>query len=134
MLVAVQRISPEGLTKPAAYTQVVVSRGNRMIFVSGQVAQDRDGNVVAPGDFMGQARQVFANLRIALEAAGATPADVTKVTMFIVNYRPELRPLLAEARSQFVGSGEPPASTLVGVQALADPAWLLEIEAIAVTD
>lgn len=127
------RFSPEGLVKPTAYTQVVVASGRRMVFVSGQVSQDADGKLVAPGDFAGQARQVYANLRIALKSAGATPADVTKLTTYVVGYKPELRPLMAEARSTVFRAGELPASTLVGVQALAEPGYLIEVEAIAVT-
>lgn len=126
------RFSPEGLVNPTAYTQVVVASGRRMVFVSGQVSQDADGKLVAPGDFAGQARQVYANLRIALKSAGATPADVTKLTTYVVGYKPELRPLMAEARSTVFRAGELPASTLVGVQALAEPGYLIEVEAIAV--
>jgi enamine deaminase RidA (YjgF/YER057c/UK114 family) len=128
------RLNPQTLFKPAAYSQVVEASGRRMIFISGQVSQDTSGKVVAPGDLKGQARQVFANLRGALEAAGATPADVTKITIFVVGYQPEMRALIAEARNEFLSGSQPPASTLIGVAALADPAYLLEIEAIAVTD
>jgi len=77
---------------------------------------------------------VFANLRTALEGAGATPADVTKITIYIVGYRPEMRSLVGEARSAVFGPATLPASTLVGVQALAEPGFLIEIEAIAVLD
>jgi enamine deaminase RidA (YjgF/YER057c/UK114 family) len=129
-----QRLTPEGLFKPAAYTQVVVASGRRMVFLAGQVSIDAQGKLVAPGDFAGQVRQVFANLRTALEGAGATPADVTKITIYVVNYKPELRPLLGEARSAVFGPGTLPASTLVGVQALAEPGFLIEIEAAAVLD
>ena len=129
-----KRQNPETLFKPQAYTQVVEAAGRRTIFVSGQVSQDAQGKVVAPGDFRGQARQVFANLRAALEAAGASPADVTKMTTFIVDYKPEQRAVIAEARAEFLGGAQPPASTLIGITALADPAYLLEIEAIAVID
>lgn len=128
------RFNPEGLAKPAAYSQVVVASGRRTIFVAGQVSQDKQGKLVAPGDFAGQARQVFANLGMALQAAGASPGDVTKLTVFIVNYKPELRPVLGQARAAFLAGSPPPASTLIGVQALAEPGFLLEIEAIAVTD
>ncbi|HET9849582.1 MAG TPA: RidA family protein [Candidatus Dormibacteraeota bacterium] len=128
-----ERLSPEGLAKPTAYTQVVVASGRRIVFVSGQVSQDADGKLVAPGDFADQARQAYGNLRIALKAAGATPADVTKLTTYIVGYKPELRPLLADARATLFRAGELPASTLVGVQALAEPGFLIEVEAIAVT-
>ena len=112
---------------------MVVTSGRRIVFVSGQVSQDADGKLVAPGDFAAQARQAYGNLRIALKAAGATPADVTKLTTYIVGYKPELRPLVAEARATLFRAGELPASTLVGVQALAEPGFLIEVEAIAVT-
>jgi enamine deaminase RidA (YjgF/YER057c/UK114 family) len=129
-----ERLTPAGLFKPAAYTQVVVARGRRTVFLAGQVSIDAQGKLVAPGDFSGQVRQVFANVRIALEGAGATPADVTKITIYIVGYRPEMRPLLGEARSAVFGASTLPASTLVGVQALAEPGFLIEIEAIAMLD
>jgi enamine deaminase RidA (YjgF/YER057c/UK114 family) len=134
MLVMVQRLRPEGLSNSPAFSQVVVASGRRMVFISGQVSLDREGKLVAPGDLAGQARQVFANLATALEAAGAKPADVTKMTIFIVGYRPEMRAVIGEARTAFLGGGEPPASTLVGVQGLADPGFMLEVEATAVID
>ena len=130
----VQRLAPEGLFKPTAYSQVVVATGHRLVFVSGQVSIDADGKLVAPGDFASQARQVHANLRTALEGAGANPADVVKLTTYVVRYTPELRPLLAEARAAIFNPAVLPASTLVGVQALAEPGYLIEVEAIAVTE
>ena len=129
-----QRLTPTGLFKPAAYTQVIVTGGRRMVFIAGQVSIDAEGRLVAPGDLAGQVKQVFANLRTALEGAGATPADVTKITIYIVDYKPELRPLLGEARAAVFGPATLPASTLVGVQALAEPGYLIEVEAIAVID
>jgi len=131
--VALQRLTPDALFKPTAYTQVVVASGRRMVFVSGQVSMDAGGRLVAPGDFAGQARQVYANLRTALDGAGIAPADVAKLTTYVVGYKPELRPSLAEARAAVFGA-DLPASTLVGVQALAEPGYLLEVEAIAVSD
>ena len=128
----VQRLTPEGLFKPTAYSQVVVATGRRLVFVSGQVSMDAQGKLVAPGDFAGQARQVYANLRTALEGAGAKPADVVKLTTYVVRYTPELRPLLAEARAAIFSPAALPTSTLVGVQALAEPGYLIEVEAIAV--
>jgi len=131
--VTLERLTPAGLSKPAAYTQVVVARGRRLVFIAGQVSIDAAGTLVAPGDFAGQVRQVFANLATALKGAGATPADVTKITIYVVNYKPELRLLLGEARTAVFGSTLP-ASTLVSVQALAEPGFLIEMEAIAVLD
>jgi enamine deaminase RidA (YjgF/YER057c/UK114 family) len=133
-LVGLERLTPAGLVKPAAYTQVVVASGRRMVFIAGQVSIDAQGTLVAPGDFAGQVKQVFANLGTALKGAGATPADVTKITIYIVNYKPELRSLIGEARSAVFGAATLPASTLVGVQALAEPGFLIEVEAIAVLD
>ena len=130
---ALQRLTPDSLFKPAAYTQVVVASGRRIVFVSGQVSMDAAGTLVAPGDFGGQARQVYANLRAALEGAAANPADVAKLTTYVVGYRPELRSVLAAARATIFGAAELPASTLVGVQALAEPGYLLGVEAIAVS-
>jgi enamine deaminase RidA (YjgF/YER057c/UK114 family) len=129
-----ERLTPAGLFKPAAYTQVVVAQGRRMVFIAGQVSIDADGNLVAPADFAGQVKQVFANLRTALRGAGATPADVTKLTIFVVGYTPALRAVIGEARAAIFRAGELPASTLVGVQALAEPGYLLEVEAIAVVN
>ena len=72
--------------------------------------------------------------RAALKAAGASYANIVKITTFGVGYKPELRPIIGKARSAFFEGMEPPASTLVGVTALAAPEWLIEIEAVAVVD
>jgi enamine deaminase RidA (YjgF/YER057c/UK114 family) len=129
-----ERVTPPGLSKPTTYSQVVIATGRRLVFISGQVSIDADGKLVAENDFAGQARQVYANLRTALRGAGATPADVTKLTTYVVGYTPDLRGIIAEARAAVFRSGELPASTLVGVQALAEPGYLLEVEAIAVVN
>jgi enamine deaminase RidA (YjgF/YER057c/UK114 family) len=124
-------LNPPELPAPTGYSQVVVAGGSRMVFVAGQVALDREGGLVAPGDVVGQARQAFANLRTAIEAAGASIDDVTKITWYVVGYRPEWLPELAAARNEVLG-GHTPASTLVGVSALAQAHFLIEVEAIAV--
>ena len=102
------------------------------MFVSGQVSVDAAGAMVGEGDLAAQTTQAMRNLEVALASAGATFADVVKITTYVVDYRPEMRPIIGAARSPFFGSGAPPASTLVGVSALAAPEWLIEIEAIAV--
>jgi enamine deaminase RidA (YjgF/YER057c/UK114 family) len=128
-----QRLNPEGLYRPEAYSQVVVGSGLRLVFVSGQVALNAEGEVVAPGDMAGQARQAYANVGAALAGAGGSPADVTKLTTYVVRYSPEHLPLIAEAREAVFASSLP-ASTLVGVEALARPEFLIEVEAVAVLD
>ena len=116
------------------YAQVVVARGGRLVFVSGQVSVDERGQLVAPGDFAGQVRQAHANLVAALSAAGATVGDVAKLTTFVVGYRAELLPVIRDARAAVFGAGVTPASTLIGVEALANPDYLIEVEAFAILD
>ncbi|HEY5906899.1 MAG TPA: RidA family protein [Vicinamibacteria bacterium] len=118
--------------KPTGYTHVVTTTGGKHVFVSGQVSLDPEGNLVGKGDLQAQARQVYANLRTALTAAGASPKDVVKSTTFVVNYKPDALPILREVRSAFYGEATPPASTLLGVQALAREDFLIEIEVVAV--
>ena len=127
-----QFFNPDGLLKPGAYTPAVRVTGGTTIYISGQVSQDAAGNVVGGGDLLAQTRQVYRNLGIALSAAGAAFADVVKLNVYVVGYQPEHRALLQSVREQHVSKDHPPASTLIGVQALARPEYLVEIEAIAV--
>jgi enamine deaminase RidA (YjgF/YER057c/UK114 family) len=126
-----ERVNPPGLMKPTGYTHTVTVQGGKLVFVAGQVALDKDGNVVGKGDLKAQAQQVYENLRVALAAAGASPKDVVKAVGYVVSYNPAQLPLLREARQAFFGGAEPPASTLVGVQALAREEFLIEVEVIA---
>jgi enamine deaminase RidA (YjgF/YER057c/UK114 family) len=127
-----QRLNPDGLFRPPAYSQVVVGTGTRIVFVAGQVAVDESGRVVSDG-FAEQVQAVFTNVGGALAAAGARPEDVTKLTIYVVNYSPDQLPTIGEARQGLFGD-KLPASTLVGVQALARPEFLIEVEAVAVLD
>ena len=128
---SIERIQPAGLRRPPTYTPVVRAVGGATVYISGQISVDIDGRVVGPGDFAEQARQVFENLRLALASVGADFSDVVKMTTYIVNYMPEHRGVLGTIRDELLG-GALPASTLIGVQALAAPEYLIEIEAIAV--
>jgi enamine deaminase RidA (YjgF/YER057c/UK114 family) len=113
------------------FTQVVTSTPGKLVFVSGQVALDRDLKLVGAGDIGAQAQQALSNLGRSLRAAGASAADVTMLRTYIVDYTAEYAPKLAPHFDEFFG-GRPPASTRVGVQALAAPGLMIEIEAIAV--
>lgn len=128
----IQRINPEGLSKSPAYSQAVKAKPGTIIWVAGQVAQNAKGEVVGKGDLKAQLNQAWENLKIALTAAGATFEDVVKINTYVVNYKPAMRDDLRAARLRFMGSGQPPAFTLVGVQSLASEDWLVEIEATAV--
>ena len=111
------------------YSHVVAVEGRRLIFVAGQLARDRDGKVVGPGDMRAQIRQVGENLKAALAAAGATMQHVVKTTTFVTDIEAFFRH--ADERIALFGD-EPPTSTTVEVRRLAGPEFLIEIEAIAV--
>ena len=130
----IDRLSPQGLQINPAYSHVVVASGARTIYISGQVAMDESGALVGAGDLAKQTTQVMRNLGLALAAAGAGFEHVVKITTYVVDYKPEHRPIIGKARGAFFEGRKPPASTLVGVAALAAPGWLIEIEAVAVTD
>ncbi len=126
-------INPENLPTPETYTHVIAATGGRLVFVAGQEPEDGQGNVVGLGDLAAQARQVFANLGRALAAAGARTDQVAKITIFVVRHRPEYLPVIEEARVSLFGDHKP-VDTLVGVESLARPEYLIEVDAIAVTD
>jgi enamine deaminase RidA (YjgF/YER057c/UK114 family) len=125
---------PEGLLHNPAFSQVVVASGTRTIYTAGQVSIDDRGVLVGADDLAAQTAQAMRNVGLALAAAHAGYADIVKITTYVVNYKPEHRTIISKARAPFFASGTPPASTLVGVAALALPEWLVEIEAVAVLD
>jgi enamine deaminase RidA (YjgF/YER057c/UK114 family) len=121
--------APDGVAPGNGYTNVVTGTG-RLVAVSGQVALAADGTVVGPGDPEAQARQVFENLRRCLAAAGASFADVIKLTYFLTDVGQ--LPVIRTVRDQYVDTAAPPASSAVAVAALFRPEFLLEVEALAV--
>ena len=100
-----------------------------ILFVSGQVPLDDDGNLVAPGDFDGQARRTFENLGRVLDEAGGTFGDIVKVTVYLTDMA--RLPDYGRIKAEYI-RGRPPASTAVGVTALAIPGLMIEVEATAV--
>ncbi len=124
-------VNPPGLSTPRGYTHVVTATGGKMVFVAGQVAWDVKGELVGKGDLRAQATQAYGNLKAALAAAGATTADIVKMNTYVVNFKSADLLVIREVRSQFFPQENLPASTLVGVQALAMDGLLIEIEAIA---
>lgn len=126
------RLDPAGLTPTTGYCHVTVAQGSHMVHVSGQVGIGPDG-ALAGQDHRSQTEQAMRNLVIALESAGATIDDVAKVTYYVVHYSPAAMQALVEASAVVFGTPPPrTAVTLIGVAALADPAYQIEIEATAV--
>lgn len=127
-----QLINPEGLPAPSTYTHVVVVTGTKTVFIAGQEPEDAQGNLIGPGDLAAQAHQVFTNLGHALSAADARPSQAAKITIYVVHHRPEYLPVIEQARAGLFGDHKP-ADTVVGVAALAQPEYLIEVDAVAVT-
>src|SRR5688572_14337194 len=129
---SIRRINPPELGIPPGYSQIVDVSPGRLVFVAGQTALDRDGNVVGKNDFAAQAEQVFENLTVALRASGCTTANLVKLTVFLTDMDNLGR--YREARNRFFASVTPPAApavTLVEVSKLYGPDFKIEIEAIA---
>jgi len=123
--------SPASLPATKGYSHVAEATGSRIVHISGQLPLDRDRNLVGE-DFAGQVRQAFANLGLALAAAGLAWTDVVKLGIFVTDLEglADLRAI----RDEFVDTASPPASTLVQVVGLAQPGAMVEIEALAVGD
>ena len=128
----VTKIQPKTLFQRALegrvlYTHVVVAETQSLIFISG----DKSGDIVGPRDMRRQVGQVGENLRLALEAVGATLADLVKTTTFVTDIDEFFRHV--DVRHDYLGVGLP-ASTTVEVRRLSHPDLMVEIEAIAVKD
>src|SRR4051812_23835722 len=126
----VKRTNPPALSTPTGYTHIVEVTGpNKTIYISGQIALDKDGKVVGEGDMKAQAEQVFKNLEAALTAAGAKFTDVVKMNTYVTDM--DKAPAVREVRARYFGDATP-ASTFVKVAGLVRPELLLEIEVVAV--
>ena len=125
-------LNPEGLFKPSTFSQIAVTEGDKVVYISGQTARDPTSKIVSVGDVKGQAEKMFANLRTAIESVDGSMADIAKITTFVVNLQPDDRVWIGEMVKKHFP--KPPAHTLVGISALAAPELLIEIEAIAVLD
>jgi reactive intermediate/imine deaminase len=127
----VKRTNPPALSTPTGYTHIVEVTGpNRTIYISGQIAYDKDGNVVGAGDMKAQDEQVFRNLEAALTAAGAKFSDVVKMNSYITDMSKVQA--VRDVRAKYFTTAAP-ASTFVEVKGLVRPELLLEIEVVAVT-
>ena len=125
-----EKINPRGLPKPQPGTYTHVVKSGKLLFIAGQTGVDAEGKVVGPG-MKEQVEQVMANLTAALKSQGADFSHVVKTTTFVTSISEFRSPEVAAVRAKHVGAN-PPANTLVQIQLLADPAYKVEIEAIAV--
>jgi enamine deaminase RidA (YjgF/YER057c/UK114 family) len=123
-----------GSSKPTGYSHVVSATGSKMVYVAGQIGLDAEGKLVGAGDMAAQAKQVYVNIGHALAAAGATFADVVKLNTYIVGLDAERMAAARAARSAHFAGPNFPASTLVGVTALAMDGLMIEVEVVAIVE
>ncbi|GAA3556867.1 RidA family protein [Streptomyces osmaniensis] len=134
---AITLMNPAGLVEVDAYRQVAIARGSKLVFVAGQVAWDADGVTVGVDDLAAQVEQCYLNVGTALAAAGASFEDVAKLNVHVVDWTPDMMPLLMEGITRAaaeLGVAPVPPATLLGVAALDVPEHLVEVEATAVID
>lgn len=127
----IQHINPDELSKSAAFSQIVTTQGNgRTIYISGQDAVNAQGIIVGKGDIAAQTEQIMGNLQIALAACGATFENLVKLSIFVVQGQDLLRGF--QVSQKFLGNlTNPPAISVLIVSGLANPDFLVEIEATA---
>jgi enamine deaminase RidA (YjgF/YER057c/UK114 family) len=130
-------VNPPGLPVVDVYHQVSVATGSRLVHVAGQVAWDADGRTVGEGDLAAQVEQCYVNVATALAGVGAGFDDVVKLTVHVVDWRPEKMAALVEgigrAAARLGFTAAPPAS-LFGIVTLDVPEHLVEVEVTAVLD
>jgi enamine deaminase RidA (YjgF/YER057c/UK114 family) len=122
-------INPGTLAQLDGFSHAV--KIGRLVYVSGQVALDSTGQLVGPGDLRAQARQAFANLSLVLRIARAVPADVAKMTIYVVHYKPGDGDIIREAGAEYFPLRNPPAGEVVGVETLPREGFLIAIDATA---
>jgi enamine deaminase RidA (YjgF/YER057c/UK114 family) len=116
------------------FSQIVAASGGKTIYISGQTAWNTNKQIIGGRDLGQQARQTLRNVQTAIEAAGGTLGDVVALRIYVVNYTPDQAEVIGSALREFFPETKRPASTWIGVFALAVPDFLIEIEATAVLE
>jgi enamine deaminase RidA (YjgF/YER057c/UK114 family) len=131
-----EHVNPQTLfhSLPHGFSQVVVASGRTTVFISGQTAWDAQKRLVGGASLLEQSRQALRNVQTAVEAAGGTLRDVVALRVYVVDDQAESAGAVGRALKEFFSSESPPASTWIGVSALAVPEFLVEIEATAVLE
>ena len=131
-----QSIQPDALFPSAefGFAQVVAVEGKKLVFCAGQTAWDKEMKIVGEYDLGRQMEKTLENISHALSAAGATLKDVVRLTIYIVDYHPDQLETISTVLGKFFDKDALPANTLLGIQALALPEFLVEMEATAVVE
>ena len=134
-MMEIERINPKGLYKHPNFTRIITVKGPmKLIFIAGQTPSDENYNAVSIGDYRAQYIAVMKNLEIQLEAAGAGWDDVVFQRIFVLDVDKFKNQTRGEDAPKFGDPNNPPPTTLIGVTALADPDFLIEVDLMAITD
>ena len=129
---SVKHLNPEGLHKNPTYSQAVVTTGDvKTVYVGGQNAVDVSGEVIGKGDIKAQAEQIFKNLERALAGGGARLDQVIKWNIYVLEGQPP-QPAFEVFQRVWGNRSNPPLITLLFVSGLAQPDYLMELDAVAV--
>ncbi len=131
-----QSFHPEALfpSTDFGFAQVVTAQGSKLVFCAGQTAWDKDMKIVGAYDLAQQMEKTLENIQHALAEAGATLKDVVRLTIYIVDYHSDQLETITGVLGKFFEKDALPANTLLGIQSLALPEFLVEMEATAVID
>lgn len=129
-----ETVNPETLFNSTQYgfSQIVVSKPGKFVFISGQVGWDEKMNLVGEGDLEVQTQKAIDNLKIAIESVGGTLENIMMLRIYKVDYKKEDGQIISSILKQNFGNQNPPASTWLSVKGLANEGFLIEIEAQAV--
>ena len=122
-------MNPGGIADPSAAGFTAVVKAGNTVYIAGMVAQDENGNVVGEGDAEARTRQIWRNIGVAVQAAGGSLDDIVKTPTYVTGI--EHGAAVRRVRGELFPSN-PPTSTLLVVSELANPAYVVEIESIAV--
>jgi enamine deaminase RidA (YjgF/YER057c/UK114 family) len=136
MVVTKEHMNPATLfpSVQLGFSQIVATQGGKTVYISGQTAWDAEKRIVGGMNLGEQTRQALRNILTAVQTAGGTMVDVVSVRIYVVNYKRADAGPIGEVLREFFSTEQPPASTLIGVSALAVEDFLIEIEAIAVIE
>ena len=132
---SVEKLNIPTLPEPQGFTHVAIASGSRLVFLAGQVAQNSEGELVGDGDLAAQMEQAMLNVAAGLDAAGATFDDVTKTTLYVVDWdESKLEQLVAGfgRAAERIGSASVAPATLVPVPRLFQKGYLIEVDVTAV--
>ena len=133
----VQVVNPDGIHKTTTYFQASVSTGSKVICLSGQAAIDSNGKLVGAGDLAAQTEQAYRNIHAALTELGASFEDVARLTVYVVDWTSDKMPSLlagVNKAAMDLKFDHRRSITLIGCTGLADPEWLVEVEAMAIVE